>query len=70
MAAAAVTTTAVIKAAEKEGAVKTGWLDPKAARPNARHEGENKWPVTTQQQRQTTAPTPWAHHRKLRKGTD
>ena len=38
--------------------------------PNARHEGENKWPVPAHQQGQAAAPTPRAHPRKLRKSTD
>jgi hypothetical protein len=40
------------------------------AEQNARHEEEDKWPVTAQQQRQAAAPTPWAHPRKLRKSND
>ena len=38
-----VTTTAVIEAAEKEVAVKVGWLNS-IMPSNARNEGENKWP--------------------------
>ena len=58
-----------MEAAEKEVAVNVGWLNSSMPS-NARYEGENKWPVTAQQQRQAAAPTPWAHPRKLRKGTD
>ena len=31
-----------MEAAKKDVAVKTGWLE--SSIPNARHEGENKWP--------------------------
>ena len=66
--AATATTTAVMETAEKEVEVKTvGWL--KSSMPNSRHEEGG---VIGQCSLSAVAARshPWAHPRKLRKGTD
>ncbi len=54
--AATTTTMPVMEAAEKEVAVKVGWLEKSI--PNTRHEGEGIWLSSRSQQEQAAAPTP------------
>ena len=49
----------VMEAAEKEVAVKVGWLEKSI--PNTRHEGEGIWLSSRSQQEQAAAPTSCGH---------